>query len=52
MGRRVDHEWIVEEGLKARDKVVVEGVQKAREGGLVNPKPWTPPSPSPSPTTR
>lgn len=49
MGRRIEHEWIVEEGLKAGDKVVVEGVQKAREGGLVNPKPWTPPPASPSP---
>ena len=52
MGRRIDHEWIVEEGLKAGDKIIVEGIQKAREGGLVNPKPWTPPSPSPAPTTR
>ena len=52
MGRRIDHEWIVEEGLKAGDKVIVEGVQKAREGAVVNPKPWTPPSPSPAPTTR
>lgn len=52
MGRRIDHDWIVEEGLKAGDKIIVEGVQKAREGAVVNPKPWTPPSPSPSPTTR
>ena len=52
MGRRVDHQWIVEEGLKAGDKIIVEGVQKAREGGVVNPKPWTPPSPSPAATTR
>jgi RND family efflux transporter MFP subunit len=52
MGRRIDHEWIVEEGLKAGDKIIVEGVQKAREGGLVNPKPWVPPSPSPTPTIR
>jgi membrane fusion protein (multidrug efflux system) len=52
MGRRVDHDWIVEEGLKAGDKIIVEGIQKAREGGLVNPKPWTPPSPTPAPTTR
>lgn len=50
MGRRVDHEWIVEEGLKVGDRVVVEGVQKAREGTPVNPKPWTPPPvPSPAP---
>ena len=38
MGRRVDHDWIVEEGLRAGDKIIVEGIQKAREGGLVNPK--------------
>ena len=55
MGRRIDHEWIVEEGLKVGDHIVVEGVQKAREGILVNPKPWTPPAPSsptPAPGTR
>jgi membrane fusion protein (multidrug efflux system) len=52
MGRRIDHNWIVEEGLKAGDKVVVEGVQKVREGSVVNPKPWTPPSPSPAATSR
>jgi RND family efflux transporter MFP subunit len=50
MGRRIDHDWIVEDGLKPGDKVIVEGVQKARENGVVNPKPWTPPSPSPSPS--
>jgi membrane fusion protein, multidrug efflux system len=49
MGRRVDHEWIVEEGLHAGDSIVVEGVQKAREGVTVAPKPWTPP-PTQSPT--
>lgn len=52
MGRRIDHEWIVEDGLKAGDEVIVEGVQKAREAGTVNPKPWTPPTPSPAPTSR
>jgi membrane fusion protein (multidrug efflux system) len=48
MGRRIDHEWIVEEGLHKGDRVVVEGVQKAKEGTTVTPKPWSPP-PSPSP---
>ena len=47
MGRRIDHEWIVEDGLKAGDRIVVEGVQKAREGVPVNPKPWSAPSPTP-----
>jgi membrane fusion protein (multidrug efflux system) len=53
MGRRFEHSWIVEEGVKRGDRVVVEGTQKAREGALVNPKPWTPPpSQLPAPTTR
>src|SRR3954462_9941376 len=52
MGRRIEHEWIVEEGVKDGDRIIVEGTQKAREGAVVNPKPWTPPAPSPAPTTR
>jgi membrane fusion protein (multidrug efflux system) len=52
MGRRIDHDWIVEEGVKAGDKIIVEGIQKAREGVVVNPKPWTPPSPTPTPASR
>jgi membrane fusion protein (multidrug efflux system) len=48
VGRRVEQMWIVEEGLKPGDRVVVEGVQKAREGAAVSPKPWTPPAPSPA----
>ncbi len=31
--------WIIEEGLKPGERVVVEGVQKVRPGALVNPKP-------------
>ncbi|MEY2563864.1 MAG: rane fusion protein multidrug efflux system [Verrucomicrobiota bacterium] len=44
VGRRFGQRWIVEEGLHAGDRIVVEGVQKAREGALVSPKPWTPPA--------
>jgi len=40
MGRRVDQQWVVEEGLKAGDMVIVEGVQKVRSGTVVNPRPW------------
>jgi multidrug efflux pump subunit AcrA (membrane-fusion protein) len=36
--------WEVTEGLNPGDKVVVEGVQKAREGALVTVKEWTPPA--------
>lgn len=44
MGERIGAMWEVKEGLKAGDRVVVQGIQKAREGTLVTVKEWTPPS--------
>ena len=41
VGPRVDGLWVIEEGLKAGEKVVVEGLQKVREGAPVNAKPVT-----------
>lgn len=32
--------WIVTDGLKAGDHVIVEGLQKAKPGALVKPVPW------------
>src|SRR6266481_5146227 len=49
MGERIGAMWEVTEGLKPGDKVVVQGVQKAREGSTVTPKEWTPPAQSPVP---
>jgi RND family efflux transporter MFP subunit len=43
MGERIGAMWEVTEGLKPGDKVIVEGIQKAREGALVAVKEWTPP---------
>jgi RND family efflux transporter MFP subunit len=40
VGERVGSEWIIEQGLKPGDRVVVEGTQKAREGVVVAPKPF------------
>jgi len=37
MGDRVGQMWVVTEGVKPGERVVVEGVQKAREGTVVNP---------------
>ena len=54
MGERIDALWEVTEGLKPGDKVVVQGLQKAREGSTVAVKEWTPPpaqSPTPEPST-
>ncbi|MEO6969628.1 MAG: efflux RND transporter periplasmic adaptor subunit [Chthoniobacterales bacterium] len=48
MGRRVKNMWIVEKGLEPGEKVIVEGVQKARDGAPVNPKPWSSPTPAPN----
>ena len=39
VGPRVDGLWVIEEGLKPGEKVVVEGLQKVREGAVVSPKP-------------
>jgi membrane fusion protein (multidrug efflux system) len=33
--------WIVEDGLKPGETVVVEGIQRVRPGVVVNPKPYT-----------
>jgi RND family efflux transporter MFP subunit len=37
VGERFGELWIVDEGLKPGERVVVEGVQKARDGMVVNP---------------
>lgn len=43
MGRRIGQRWIVEEGLKPGERIIVEGTTKARAGMRVTPSPWTPP---------
>lgn len=37
---RVDSLWVILEGLKPGERVVVEGIQKVRPGVTVNPKPF------------
>ena len=43
MGERIGDRWVVQQGLKAGDRVIVEGLQKARPGAVVNPEPWASP---------
>jgi membrane fusion protein (multidrug efflux system) len=38
VGPRVDSLWVIEEGLKPGEKVIVEGLQRVREGAVVAPK--------------
>ena len=44
MGERIGAMWEVTEGLKPGDRVIVQGLQKAREGSTVAVKDWTPPA--------
>src|SRR6266576_453564 len=44
MGERIGAMWEVTEGLKPGDRVIVQGLQKAREGSTVAVKGWTPPA--------
>jgi membrane fusion protein (multidrug efflux system) len=46
VGERVGQMWLIEKGLKPGDRVVVEGIQKVREGMPVDGKPWTAPTPA------
>jgi len=39
VGERVGTEWIIDSGVKQGEMVIVEGVQKVRDGSSVNPKP-------------
>ena len=41
-GERVGSDWIISEGLKNGETIIVEGTQKVRPGALVNPKPFAP----------
>ncbi|HSD11410.1 MAG TPA: efflux RND transporter periplasmic adaptor subunit [Candidatus Binatia bacterium] len=41
-GARVGDLWVVDEGLKPGERIVVEGLQKVRDGATVNPKPAEP----------
>jgi membrane fusion protein (multidrug efflux system) len=41
VGERVGTEWIIDSGVKPGELVIVEGVQKVRDGSAVNPKPLT-----------
>jgi membrane fusion protein (multidrug efflux system) len=40
LGDHSESMWIVDEGLKSGETVVVEGIQRVRPGVLVNPKPY------------
>jgi membrane fusion protein (multidrug efflux system) len=42
VGDQVGNNWLIEKGVAPGDRVVVEGVQKVREGMVVVPQPYPP----------
>jgi membrane fusion protein (multidrug efflux system) len=41
--------WVISSGLKGGERVIVEGFQKTKPGGTVNPVPWKGPAVGPAP---
>jgi membrane fusion protein (multidrug efflux system) len=44
VAEQIASDWIIEEGLKPGEHLIVEGLQQAKEGTVVNPKPFTRPN--------
>ena len=42
VGPRIESDWIIDQGLKPGEQIVVEGIQKVRAGMTVTPKPFNP----------
>jgi membrane fusion protein (multidrug efflux system) len=42
VGPRLESLWVIEDGLKPGEKVIVEGLQRVKEGATVNAKPGPP----------
>jgi RND family efflux transporter MFP subunit len=49
VGERIGSMWVIDEGLKLGESVVVEGLQKVRDGQTVKPSPWNPSRPAKTP---
>jgi membrane fusion protein (multidrug efflux system) len=49
VGDQADGLWVVDEGLKAGERVVTQGLQKVKDGIVVTAKPDTPAAPRPAP---
>jgi len=42
LGAAIGNKWIITDGLKAGDRVIVEGLQKVQPGMVVKPVPFSP----------
>ena len=51
-GERIGDLWVIHDGLKAGERVVVDGLQKVRDGAAVNPKLATVAATEPTPAAK
>jgi membrane fusion protein (multidrug efflux system) len=49
VGEQIGTNWLIETGIKANDRVVAEGVQKIKEGSVVDPQPFAASQADPQP---
>ena len=42
VGDQIGSLWVIQDGIKPGDRIIVEGAQKIRDGEQVKPMPWTP----------
>jgi RND family efflux transporter MFP subunit len=47
VGEQVGNDWLIESGIAPDDRVIAEGIQKIREGVVVDPQPFVPSQPNP-----
>jgi len=47
VGEKTGSLWVIEDGLKAGDQIIVEGMQRIHDGQVVKPVAWTAPTPPP-----
>jgi membrane fusion protein (multidrug efflux system) len=47
VGEQVGNDWLIESGIAPDDRVIAEGIQKIREGVVVDPQPFVPSEASP-----
>ncbi len=50
-GERFGSLWVIDEGLQPGDRVIVEGIQKVRQGMPVAPQPYEPPADAAAPNS-
>lgn len=51
-GERIGSDWIISEGLKPGETIIVEGMQKVRAGSIVTPQPFIAPAPAAAPAIK